>query len=71
MVKKSLGGKDIYFIKKISKRKWSKPQNAGPAINTAYDEESVRFSRSGDTLWFSSKGHNSIGGFDIFYSVKD
>ncbi|HUX58060.1 MAG TPA: OmpA family protein [Bacteroidales bacterium] len=69
--KNNLGGKDIYYIKKLNERKWSKPENAGPIINSPYDEESVRFSRSGDTLWFSSKGHNSIGGFDIFYSVRN
>jgi outer membrane protein OmpA-like peptidoglycan-associated protein/tetratricopeptide (TPR) repeat protein len=69
--KGSFGGKDIYFIKKMSERKWSKPQNAGSVINSAYDEESVRFSKTGDTLWFSSKGHGSIGGFDIFYSIKN
>jgi tetratricopeptide (TPR) repeat protein len=65
------GGKDIYFIKKLKEKKWSKPQNAGDVINTSYDEESVRFSNTGDTIFFSSKGHNSIGGFDIFYSVKN
>jgi len=70
-IKKGFGGKDIYYIRKINNRKWSKPQNAGTAINTPFDEESIRFSMKGDTLWFSSKGHNSIGGFDIFYSVKD
>ncbi len=69
--KNNIGGKDIYFIKKISDRKWSKPQNAGRIINTIYDEEAVRFSRTGDTLFFSSRGHNSIGGFDIFYSIKN
>jgi outer membrane protein OmpA-like peptidoglycan-associated protein len=69
--KDGLGGKDIYFIRKINNRKWSKPVNAGPSINTPYDEESVRFSRSGDTLWFSSTGHNTIGGFDIFFSAKN
>ena len=69
--KGNIGGKDIYFIKKLSERKWSKPQNAGPVINTIYDEESVRFSKTDDTLWFSSQGHNSIGGFDIFYSVRN
>lgn len=68
--KDGLGGKDIYLIKKLSEKKWSKAQNAGSVINTSYDEESVKLSASGDTLWFSSKGHNSIGGFDIFYSVK-
>ncbi len=69
--KDNIGGKDIYFIKKINERKWSKPVNAGSVINTRYDEEAVRFSKTGDTLWFSSKGHNSIGGFDIFYCVKN
>ena len=69
--KDSFGGKDIYFIKKLNKRRWSKPQNAGSVINTFYDEESVSFSKTGDTLWFSSKGHNTIGGFDIFYSVRN
>jgi hypothetical protein len=69
--KDNVGGKDIYSIKKLSERKWSKPLNAGTEINTLYDEESVRFSPAGDTLWFSSKGHDSMGGFDIFYSVRD
>jgi tetratricopeptide (TPR) repeat protein len=69
--KKGEGGKDIFYLKKLTDKKWSKPLNAGALINTEYDEESVRFSKSGDTLWFSSKGHNSIGGFDIFYSPKN
>ncbi|MCU0472282.1 MAG: OmpA family protein [Bacteroidales bacterium] len=69
--KDGLGGKDIYMIKKLDERKWSKPVNAGPVINTPYDEESLRFSLRGDTLFFGSQGHNSIGGFDIFFSAKD
>lgn len=69
--KDSKGGYDVYFIKKLTDRKWSKPQNAGDSINTAYDEQSVNFSLSGDTLWFSSKGHNSMGGFDLFFSVRN
>ena len=68
--KESRGGYDIYFITKSSDKKWSKPKNAGSAVNSIYDEQSVSYSGSGDTLWFSSKGHNSIGGFDIFYSVR-
>ena len=67
----NIGGKDIFFIKKLNAKKWSKPQNAGRMINTIYDDESVRFSKTGDTLWFSSQGHNSLGGFDIFYSIKN
>jgi len=69
--KEGLGGKDIYFVKKTGENKWSRPENAGPVINTVFDEESVRFSELGDTLWFGSRGHNAIGGFDIFYSVMD
>lgn len=69
--KGKIGGKDIYYIKKLTEKKWSKKQNAGSLINSVFDEESVRFSRTGDTLWFSSKGHNTIGGFDVFYSVRN
>jgi tetratricopeptide (TPR) repeat protein len=65
------GGSDIYFIKRLTDKKWSKPQNAGDSINTQYDEQTVNFSLSGDTLWFSSKGHNSMGGYDLFFSVKN
>lgn len=66
---KGFGGKDIFLIRKLN-NKWTRPVNAGPALNTLHDEGSVSFSVAGDTLWFSSRGHNSIGGFDIFYSVR-
>ncbi len=69
--KDGLGGKDIYVIKKLEGDKWSKPVNAGSMVNSSRDEESPRFSKNGDTLYFSSRGHNSIGGFDVFYSIRD
>ena len=69
--KKDKGEKDIYYIRKIDKRRWSGPENAGENINSSKDEESLSFSAGGDTLWFSSNGHNTMGGYDIFYSVKD
>jgi hypothetical protein len=69
--KDNKGGYDIYFIKKFTDKKWSKPQNAGTSVNTGYDEQAVSFSFSGDTLWFSSKGHNSMGGYDLFFSVRN
>lgn len=68
--KKGQGESDIYIVKQIKNRRWSNPVNLGPNVNTPYSEESVRFSAGGDTLWFSSKGHNSIGGFDIFYITR-
>ncbi len=59
------GGKDIYFIKKDKNGKWSDAKNLGKKINTKFDEESPFIHEDG-TLFFSSKGHNSIGGYDIF-----
>lgn len=71
--KKSLGGKDIFVssLKKKGTERWKKARNLGPLINTPYDEEAVNLSPDGTVLYFSSKGHNSMGGYDIFRSVKD
>ncbi|MBK8368717.1 MAG: PD40 domain-containing protein [Bacteroidetes bacterium] len=38
----------------------------GPEINSPYDENYPYLSKDGNTLYFSSKGHNSMGGYDIF-----
>jgi len=66
--KGSVGGKDIFYSVK-KKTEWLNPVNLGEVINTEYDEESVFFCE--DTLYFSSQGHNSIGGFDIFKTFRD
>ncbi len=66
----SLGGKDIFVCHKNSSGKWSKPKNLGPNINTQYDEEGVFITPSEDTLFFSSQGHETMGGFDIFFVTK-
>ncbi len=66
-----LGGKDLWMIKKLDNGSWSLPQNLGEPINTEYDEESPYFHSDGKTLYFSSKGHSSIGGLDIFKSELD
>jgi outer membrane protein OmpA-like peptidoglycan-associated protein len=58
-------------IKKLDNGSWSSPQNLGEPINTEYDEESPYFHSDGKTLYFSSKGHSSIGGLDIFKSELD
>lgn len=63
------GGKDIWMCKKIGTNKWSKAENLGSKINTEYDEESPVLLSDGKTLYFSSKGHESMGGFDIFFSL--
>jgi tetratricopeptide (TPR) repeat protein len=62
------GKGDIYVAEKISKTIWGEPKNLGSIINTPYDEISVFIHPDGKTLFFSSKGHLSIGGLDIFMS---
>ncbi len=64
------GGKDILISRLDEKGKWSKPQNLSSLINTEYDEEGVFISGNGRYLYFSSKGHNSMGGYDIFRSER-
>lgn len=62
------GGKDIYMVTRVGNAEWGNLQNVGPIINTEWDEESVYLMPSGKTLYFSSKGHDSMGGYDIFRS---
>ncbi len=62
------GGRDIYRVVKLPTGEWSKAQNLGNTINTPYEEDGVFIHPNGRTMYFSSKGHNSMGGFDIFTS---
>lgn len=66
-----LGGRDIYRCVKLPNGQWSLPLNLGPTINTPYDEDAPFIHPDGVTMYFSSKGHKNIGGFDIFKTVKD
>lgn len=59
------GGKDLYKVRKFMNGKYSLPSNLGPIINTAEDEDSP-FLDEEKILYFSSKGHNSVGEYDIF-----
>lgn len=68
---KTLGEHDIFVSKKDSTGKWGEVQNLGSVINTKYDEVSAFIHPDGKTLYFSSKGHNTMGGFDIFRSIRD
>ncbi len=60
------GGKDIWSSERLSNGNWSEPVNLGSKVNTADDEESPFMMADGATLYFSSKGHESMGGYDIF-----
>jgi len=63
------GGTDIYMCEKMSSGEWGPAINLGDKINTKFDEDYPFLSSDGATLYFSSKGHKSMGGFDIFYST--
>lgn len=63
------GGRDIWRCVMLPNGKWSLPVNLGPTINTAEDEDSPFMHTDGTTLFFSSKGHKNMGGFDIFKST--
>lgn len=65
------GGLDIYKATLGEDLKWGNVENLGPTINTPYDEDAVFMHADGKTLYFSSKGHNTMGGFDIFMSTLD
>lgn len=67
--KGSLGGLDIYVSKRDSTGDWGPAENLGPVINTPYNEESPFLSNDDKTLFFSSRGHYNMGGYDIFYST--
>lgn len=67
----NLGGKDIYYVENNGGEIWGPPTNLGSLINTPYDEDGLFFHPDGKTLYFSSKGHNSMGGFDIFYTTYE
>ena len=64
-----LGGRDIYTSTKSLKGKWGEAVNLGSIINTSEDEEGIFVHPDGKTIYFSSKGHQSMGGYDVFKSI--
>lgn len=66
-----LGGSDIWYSRKNASGEWQKPVNLGPTINTPGNERSPFLHTDSRTLYFSSSGHDGMGGMDIFYSKMD
>jgi len=64
---------DIMFSGIMNRERniWGKGQSAGHEVNTKYQEGSVYLHPDGKTMYFSSQGHNSMGGYDIFVSYID
>lgn len=60
------GGLDIYKTVKNDAGEWEAPVNLGPEVNTKYDEDAPFIHPDQWTLFFTSDGHNTMGGRDIF-----
>lgn len=65
------GGRDIYEMTKMPDGSWSEPKNLGPTVNTPYDEDAPFVAVDNKTLYFSSNGEKSMGGFDVFMVQRD
>ncbi len=66
------GGLDIYTATLDSRGRWRDVENLGPVINTYFNEDTPFVTSDGRFLFFSSEGHNSMGGYDVFYvDLKD
>ncbi|PIP54767.1 MAG: hypothetical protein COX07_03570 [Bacteroidetes bacterium CG23_combo_of_CG06-09_8_20_14_all_32_9] len=64
------GGKDIYKVTKDENGNWTNLLNLGPSINTEFDEDAPFIHPDKQTFYFSSNGHNTMGGYDIFNSMR-
>jgi len=60
------GGMDIYQTHLLPNGSWSQPVNLGTAVNTKADEDAPFIHPDQKTLFFTSDGHNTMGGRDIF-----
>ena len=65
------GTLDIYYANRDAGGDWGKAKTLGGNINTKQDDDSPYISKDGRTLYFSSRGHNTMGGYDIFKSSWD
>jgi tetratricopeptide (TPR) repeat protein len=66
-----IGNQDLYISKKLPNGDWGEAINMGEIINTQYNESYPYLKDNGLTLYFSSDGHNSMGGYDLFKSTFD
>ena len=60
--------KDLYRVNRLPSGEWALPQRLPSSINTKYDEDFAFYDEQAQTLFFASKGHNTMGGYDIFTS---
>jgi len=67
-VRGGFGSFDIYVSRRNEKGDWGEAVNLGPNINTPYEEYTPFISNNDSILFFSSQGHSTIGGADVFHS---
>jgi outer membrane protein OmpA-like peptidoglycan-associated protein/tetratricopeptide (TPR) repeat protein len=61
------GGYDIWKST-LTDKGWGEPENLGPNINTAFNEQSPFIHPDDSTLYFCSDGWPGLGGMDLFVS---
>mgnify|MGYP001473635526 CR=1 FL=1 len=66
-----LGKRDIWVCKRLGRYEWSSPYNLGPNVNTENDEITPFIFYDTKTLYFASKGHIGMGGFDLYITTVD
>lgn len=64
-------GKDIYVRRRLPNGEWGDPQMLPGMVNTPFDEDFPYMHPSRNYLYFSSTGHNSMGGYDVYMSRFD
>ena len=64
------GELDIWTSQRLADGSWERPVNCGNVINTPYDESTPYFDPANNALLFSSIGHISMGGYDVFRSIN-
>jgi hypothetical protein len=64
------GSLDIYVSEKDASGDWGPAVNLGNTINTQYNEDTPFITENDSALYFSSEGHNSMGGYDNFKSTR-
>lgn len=65
-----IGELDLWVAEKDGTGDWGVPLNLGKAVNTPFNEDTPFISADGKSLTFSSEGHSSMGGYDIFISKQ-
>ena len=62
------GGIDLWRCRRLKNGDWSRPENLGPAVNTAGNEKAPFLAADGRTLYFLSDGWQGFGGYDVYFA---